>query len=264
MKLSIIILLLITPLTTYSNQERYLKVIKLTCENIQDIIAQSSPEWGLRYLLDSKQSVDGFVRSSNNKGQDISEHPIVKNCHEKIELLKKEIESDILLAEQAKKAKQLADAEKKKKEKELAKAKNNELLAQKRVQDQIKLEQEEEVRQEYHDYAVKHGYDGVSFGLLNTIFLLERGQTSMSLEKKYLQFKMPIDMFRFQGVVDNYVIFEDAGRKIALVKSNDQIYGPASRLPTGFYSILGLQSFTTVLGAQEDLLVFDQFSRLNN
>lgn len=104
------------------------------------------------------------------------------------------------------------------------------------------------------------GYKHPEDGIVNLLDQLRDGLTSLADAKTLLVYHDPSDDFQVQSVVGSHVIFgykrnSSEFIQVALVREKDAFYGEGTRLSGESFAVVGSQRFTTVLGAEKEILV---------
>ncbi len=143
--------------------------------------------------------------------------------------------------------------------------KEQEKLAQQKMEEELKkeaakdAEERRKVYEEMNKKAIKMGFSGIYEGIYDTIVNISDGTISFESAKKYLieSDESDINRFRVQGLVGKYAIYvhESRGQQIALIKEHGMYYGNDALLQDGFFKIVGIQQFNTVLGATAELII---------
>ncbi len=105
------------------------------------------------------------------------------------------------------------------------------------------------------------GFEGVIKGISNVMRDLKKGKGTVTNIQTNLIEADEFDVFRVQSVAEPYVIYAYVNSsefmQIAVVKKSNKFYNEGTMLDDGFYKLLGVEEFTTVLGATQQVLVLE-------
>lgn len=152
----------------------------------------------------------------------------------------------------------LAKYEKAKTERDAATAKASQALAD---QDAAKKRIEAATEERMNAEAKKLGFKWAQVGLREVVQQMKEGDLTISEAKGVLVHHDPFDDFVVQNVVGAHAIYVCRGRRsgqvrIAVMKEKDRFYGEGAPLAEDKYAVVGISKFTSVLGSEQEILVF--------